>query len=201
MSWVKEKLAAYQAELRKAEAVMRERDERMRQMRRDGHTLQEIGDVFGVTRERVRQVTKGERPTKPCQWCGAPTPTASAVATRTTCDACWDTPCAKCGKPFRNRSHDVRPDGHYHWHCSPDRKGARAGGSYKQIEQGVYRRIYPGGALVNDNYYAQKRIDGKQKWLPFPTIEEARAWRAANVRPRRANRSERTPLHNDRARV
>lgn len=44
---------------------MNERHEEMRQMRREidpSYTLEEIGERFGVTRERVRQVTEGVSP-------------------------------------------------------------------------------------------------------------------------------------------
>lgn len=38
---------------------MSDRNARIRDMRRSGMTPQEIGDEFGITRERVRQLTEG----------------------------------------------------------------------------------------------------------------------------------------------
>ena len=38
------------------------RNQKMFEMRQDGMTLQEIGEVFGITRERVRQIIRRDRP-------------------------------------------------------------------------------------------------------------------------------------------
>lgn len=41
---------------------MTERNELIRQMRRDGHTLQAVADHFGITRQRVEQISNGVKP-------------------------------------------------------------------------------------------------------------------------------------------
>lgn len=39
-----------------------DRNAQMCQMRSDGHTLQSIADTFGITRQRVEQITRGIKP-------------------------------------------------------------------------------------------------------------------------------------------
>nr|WP_286189336.1 Z1 domain-containing protein [Sanguibacter hominis] len=45
-------------DLRRASGGTQERDRRIYEMRRDGATLEEIGRLFGITRERARQIIK-----------------------------------------------------------------------------------------------------------------------------------------------
>lgn len=78
------------------------RTEQMVTMRREGKTLQEIGDVFGITRERVRQLVGDVEILShpPCVECGGPMPSASA-AKRFCSDSClaasYRRECIDCG--------------------------------------------------------------------------------------------------------
>ncbi len=84
------------------------RNKEIIQLIKEGKTYQEIGEKFGITRQRVQQIAKRERIKKKrekkyrCIICGKP-----IKAQRKYCDECRENIkkpvfiCLNCGKPFR----------------------------------------------------------------------------------------------------
>lgn len=154
------------------------RHQEIRNMRRSGETLQVIGDRFGITRERVRQLTHGIEVEKSCVSCGKTFINQADVRLVKVCPTCHL--CATCGKEL-SRTQISRG---YRYCCArhnPGFKHAATGATYRAVVKGIYARYYLAtGERIGAQFYCWN-MNGKKALVPFDSFEDAVAYRASNV--------------------
>lgn len=158
---------------------MATRDEQMIELRQGGATLVEIGDQFGLSGERVRQIV--QQPLgRTCACCGAEFTTTKAR--QIYCGSCS---CATCGRPVPQGR--MKPDSPYcQAQCVPGYAyhGAKQGARYVRVETGVYIRRYNETGIDIPGFYC---FDGNQQtFVRFDTLELAREYRSSRAWSRRA---------------
>lgn len=140
------------------------RAEKIFEMYKSGHSLQEVGDAFGITRERVRQIIKhffGEEQEKAKEASRAIRKMPETV----------DVPCKRCGVSFtKKRAAQTR-------YCSDKCKFVHVG--YPDWIQG--RPMYP-EAMTKDEWRIINNIRMKLNYKKSPRIrEKAREWYHKNT--------------------
>lgn len=141
-----------------------------RRVRSGEETYEEIGNDYGISRERVRQIAHD--PSRPCRSCGA----RLASRRRRYCAAC--SACSKCGASLQGHRHGV---GLLCGKCKPT-KGARGTATMRAVERGIYVTFYPAtgyqppGFLVVAGYHPYRLTR-------HSTIEEAREHRRVRGLP------------------
>ena len=148
-------------------------------MRREGASLQEIGDEYGLSRERVRQLVGPSQLKKTCEGCG------SEFTARTNQRFCQECRCPTCGKLLTHQRlcdrirKNVRPI-YCSNDCDPEYVRSGTGTFRSAGVKGIYARFYKEtGRRINPLFYV---IDqNTKKFMPFDSLEEAQAYRASDA--------------------
>jgi hypothetical protein len=148
------------------------RDLMIRVRRRHGETLQQIGDRYGLTRERVRQIAGEVLISKQCR-CGNRYETH--LTNQVLCGECV---CKKPGCENRLTRQQALHSGYCKPEHKPDYKGASGGATFRTVETGIYRRYYIESGLDTDGFYVMNH--NTKKFERFDTLEQAQAYRASN---------------------
>lgn len=154
-----------------------ERNEEIRSLRANGMTLQELGTMYGITRERVRQICLNVEYDRECIICGGAFATKRAGQMR--CRSCL---CETCGQPIPNTSRRVEIGAYCSPRCAPGFKHSKEGSTMRSVERGIFRRFYlVTGELVTTDYYCADLSGPKMRYRRFPTLAEAHAFRASDA--------------------
>lgn len=145
--------------------LFRFRREEMCRMRREGMTLEEIGKLFGVSRERVRQITANANALVEHR-CPACNHTWRNRHAKSNCPACGR--CRVCGGKLTK---EQRYTG-YHVHCHPSWQPKTNARFTRTEHPGVFVRRYRDGRIAGTKSYGVLDRKGG-KWHLFPTVEEA----------------------------
>lgn len=146
-----------------------ERQNDMIELRRSGESLQAIGDIYGITRERVRQILSktDAHPQIFCVGCGR---LLENVKTKKWCHDC--THCRVCG---RKTIPKFWGDPCYHATHHPD-YSLIGRDTTRKVETGIFRRWNPNkGGWVGKPWTV---LNGK--YIQKNTVEEVRALRKAH---------------------
>jgi hypothetical protein len=150
------------------------------QLREAGASLQEIGDCYGITRERVRQIVGSSVFKRECRTCGNRFQTSHVNK-----DLCGECLCLTCGKELTYAQASIGTL-YCNVRCSPDYKGASGGGTFRSSGvMGIYRHYYMETELpINDIFYCVDLNTGS--FIKFETMDQAKEYRASDVWRKRA---------------
>jgi len=146
-----------------SEVELRARDEQVIERVRAGETYQGIGQDYGISRERVRQIA-GTATDRPCRGCGK-----RIERPQQFCPEC--STCSSCGKPLTRRGRSLLCSD-----CKP-KKGALGPVTMRSVEVGIYAYFYAQTGYQKKSGFYTAESYKPLRWRHFRTIEEARAFR------------------------